>query len=136
MLEGAKGRMAGEGEGLSPEERQRLESELRALLQRLGRGNGGMGPNRGQGEGGNAEKGPDDGRPDDPTKVDGRLDPKGNMGRSVRFKGVPRENEAREEFKQAVENAVKDAEESLEQDEVPPDARPYVKRYFEALKER
>jgi hypothetical protein len=146
MLEGAKGRMAGkgkggqgegEGEGMGAGEAEQLEAQLRAMIQRLQRGaGGGPGPNRGQGEGGEANKGPDDGRPDDTTKVNGKLDPKGNMGRSTRFKGVPRESESKSEFKQAVNSAIKDAEESLEQDEVPPDARPFVKRYFEALKER
>ena len=145
LLEGAKGRMAGngkgegegEGQGMSAEERERLEAQLRSMIQRLQRGAGGQaGPNEGRGEGGNVNKGPDDGRPDDPSKVSGKLDPKGNMGRSIRFKGVPRENDSKAEFKEAVDSAVKDAEESLEQDEVPPDARPFVKRYFEALKER
>lgn len=136
MLEDAKGRMS-EGEGMTPQEIERAKAQLRAMIQRLERGAGGSpGNSRGRGEGGNIKKGPDDGREGTPTKIDGQLDPTGNMGRSIKFKGVPRANESREKFKKVVANAVKDAEESLERDAIPADAKPFVKRYFEALKER
>lgn len=138
MLEKAKRGIG--GNGMSPEESEQLEAQMRAMIQRLQRGkNGGggeQGPNCGQAEGGKGEKGKDDGRPDDPSKVKGNVDPRGNMGKGVRFKGVPRENDAKAEFKEAVTSAAKDAEEGVEEDNVPPEARPYVKRYFEALKER
>lgn len=136
MIEAAKGRMAGEsGDALDE-----LESDLDAMLERMRAaraprpGQGGMGNNPGQGKGGEARHGPDDGREIEGTKVKGRIDRRGNMGRGISFKGVPKHGEAGEEFAEAIKRAAQDAAESLGKDELPPDARPFVRRYFDSLK--
>ena len=138
-LEDCKGGMGeGLGQGLGLGQGRNAAARMRALRQRLSRslGQGGMGPEGGLGQGGQAERGPDDGRPDERSRVRGKLDPTGRMGKGTPFKGIPRETEARAEFKETVRAAVHEAEQSMAQDNVPPDAAPYVRRYFEALKER
>ena len=108
-----------------------LESDLDAMLERM---RAARAPRPGQGKGGEAKHGPDDGRETEGTKVKGRIDRRGNMGRGISFKGVPKHGEAGEEFAEAIKRAAQDAAESLGKDELPPDARPFVRRYFDSLK--
>ncbi len=114
-------------------------SRAASLLRRMaasGRqgGRGEMGPNDGLGQGGAARKGPDDGRGEESTPVRGRLDPTGDLGPKIPFRGIPNPNEAKLSFDAALRRAAADAEESLGKDLLPPSSRPYVRRYFESLR--
>ena len=102
-----------------------------------GNGSGGsVRNNAGTGSGGNKSVGADDGTAMEETRLHGQLDSKGNMGKGVEFKGVPSPGESKIEFDDAVKRAAGDAEDSIGKEEVPPDARPYVRRYFENLKKK
>ena len=68
-------------------------------------------------------------------RVRGQLDPKGDLGDAVPFRGIPKATDAKVAFDDAVDRAASAAEESLGRDLLPPDAKPIVRRYFEALRE-
>ncbi len=125
------------------------DAELSAMLRRIGAGrSGGAGTGRGANEpgpgmggagtgaGGQARRGTDDGRGEDPERVRGRIDPTGKLGRAVPFQGVPNPAEAKREFDETIGRAAAAAEEGLGKDLIPPDARAYVRRYFEALRDQ
>ncbi|MCC6574900.1 MAG: hypothetical protein IT462_14060 [Planctomycetes bacterium] len=144
LKEGLEGCKRGMGQGGEDGEAERMRARMRATLRALARrAQGGRpgagnepGPDHGEASGGQAKKGPDDGRPEDPSMVKGALDPKGRMGKNVEFRGMPKPGETKAGFAEVVRAAVDDAEDSLKQDEIPPDARPLVRRYFESLKDR
>ncbi len=127
MIDIAKAAMAGE----SPETQ---EAALKELMRRLAAG-GGLGPNEARGQRGEAPRGPDDGRDLDDERLRGKLDPKGNLGQKVPFKGIPRFEEAKAEFFETLGRAASDAEESLGRDELPARSREFVRRYFDSLDE-
>lgn len=121
-------------------------SGISGLIARLGRGgtsNGSqVGPKasndggRGRASGGQSRRGDAAGAKESPERVRGRLDPRGRLGPRVPFTGIPKEEEAKQAFDSTVGRAVDAAEEALGHDRFSPDAKPYVRRYFEALKSR
>ena len=125
MIEIAKAAMAGESQSTQ-------QAALRELMRRLASG-GGLGPNEGRAQGGEAPRGPDDGRDMDDERLRGKLDPKGNLGQKIPFKGIPRFEEAKAQFHETIGRAVDDAEESLGRDELPARSREFVRRYFDSL---
>ncbi len=129
-IRSAKDGLGDKASGMSDAELARMLARLESLMSQ---GQGGMGPQAGEGRGGQAPRGEDDGRGEEPEKVAGRLDPNGDLGPRVPFHGIPRRKEAEREFDLAVENARSAAEESLGRDLLPPDARPIVRRYFDSL---
>lgn len=135
-----QGGLGGSGGGAIDGER------LSALLRRLssqgagdgrqgGGGDGGQGPSHGLGQGGRGERAPDDGRGEEPTRVRGQLDPTGDLGPRIPFRGIPNRNEAKRAFDEALLRAAAEAEESLGRDLLPPESRPFVRRYFESLRD-
>jgi hypothetical protein len=121
-----------------------LGSRLQGCLARLSAG-GSMrsptaGPKLGDGpgraSGGIGERGDGDGPGETPERVAGRLDPRGRLGKPVPFRGLPGPASPQADFDRAIGRAADDAQEALGRDRLPPDARPFVRRYFESLKER
>jgi hypothetical protein len=144
LVEAARREAGGEPGNMSNE-------EMAEALQRLSR-MGGKGDKPGDGDGestdgqqsgqggqGQADRAGDSSHPGDPDAKDrehvpGQVDPKGDLGQRVDFKGIPKEKESKAEFDGAVKRAASAAEESIGKDRIAPAARPYVRRYFEALK--
>lgn len=135
---GKEGESGKNGEGKSRSPGRKVSSErLAEIMKRLssvGGGRGGRAPAPGIGQGGEAPHGDDEGNKQNPDKVAGRIDPKGDLGDRLPFRGVPKAKDSRKAFDAAVDRAASAAEESLGKDVIPPDARAYVRRYFESLK--
>lgn len=114
-----------------------LAAQLRRLAEQSTRPSpGGQGPLAGPGRGGAAARADDDGRGEEPARVPGRVDPRGDLGPRVPFKGIPLQHDAVLEFDATVGQAAAAAEEGLARDLLPPDAKPFVRRYFEALQRK
>lgn len=142
LIEAARREAGGEPGKMSNEEMaealQRL-SRMGGKGQNPGEGDPQPGENDGQGGGGQADRAGDSSHPGDPDAKDrehvpGQVDPKGDLGQRVDFKGIPKEKESKAEFDGAVKRAASAAEESIGKDRIAPAARPYVRRYFESLK--
>lgn len=127
MIDIAKAAMAGESQ-------RTQQAALKELMRRLASA-GKLGPTPGPGRGGQAPRGPDDGRAANDERLRGKLDPQGNLGQKIPFKGIPRFEEAKALFHATIGRAVDDAEESLGRDELPARSRDFVRRYFESLGE-
>lgn len=133
MLSECKGGLQGKKTG-------KRSASLQALLARLSRAAGRV---PGQGEPGRTPgvgRGGRTGREDtsDPNtqdeRIPGRVDPTGQLGPRVPFRGIPRANEAHETYTGLLRRAIDAAESSLDREEIPAAVRPYVRRYFESLK--
>ena len=112
---------------------------LSSLSKLMGRSSGQknqMGNRPGQAAGGEAPLGPDGEYGDEEHRVRGKLDPTGQLGRRVPFQGIPQEKDAKLELDAAIDRAAAAAEEGMGRDLLPPDAKPYVRRYFDALKKK
>lgn len=137
MVAAAKAEASGAGGG------GESEDEALAALERLSQDWGagiqpamgpGLGPTGMPGAGGEATRAPDAGEPERDDRVKGKLDPKGRLDPASKFRGLPKPGDAEEVFHETVLRAAQDAEEGLGRDPLPAAARPFVKRYFDALK--
>lgn len=101
---------------------------LESLLQGLGSG---MGPGRGTGA---PRPKSETAKTEEKTeRLRGRVDPEGQVIRRQRFRGLPRKVSTKEELNRLAK-LVEGAEEGVIRRRLSPSARPWVKRYFEALR--
>ncbi len=93
----------------------------------------GQGPDAGIGSGAPRPKAETANTQTKSERLHGQIDPEGRVIRRRRFRGLPRTVSSKEELDRLAE-LVEGAQEGLIRRGLPPSARPWVKKYFEALR--
>lgn len=135
LISQCRSEMSGSLGKMSPGDLSRMLQAL-AQLQSCRSGSSSRGGGQdGRANGGGGDRGEDDGTSMQDERVRGALDPAGDLGDAVPFRGIPKSVDAKLSFDDAVLRAAAAAEEGLGRDLLAPDAKPIVRRYFEALRE-